>query len=169
MVRAVRYSPPTQAETQFSQPQHEPVAHGSQKLNPPQSTSDVHAGAHARLWNMQTWPAGHGSSSSHLPGWVGEHAARQSSHSGQLDVAQPSHTVPGEQLGQASSLQASVQVPVEKIQSPPGQSSCVTQGPCVGPVVVVLGAPPLPVAPSRTTLPPHAAEHPETTMPRQPR
>jgi hypothetical protein len=83
------------------QPQHEPVTHPAQKLKLPQSASTVHAGAQVRLWKRQTWPAGQGSSPSHRPGWAGTHAPKQSAHDGQLDVAQPSHTVPAEQLGQS--------------------------------------------------------------------
>lgn len=76
---------------------------------------------------MQTWPTGHRSSSSHLPGVTGVHAEMQLSQSGQLEVAQNSQTIPGPQLGQKSSPQRGAQVPVEKTQTPAGQSVCAVQ------------------------------------------
>jgi hypothetical protein len=124
----------------LSQPQHEPVAHVSQKRNPLlQSASVSQDAAHTFPPKRQTCPGGHGSLSSHPPSVVGRQAARQSAHSGQLEVAQPLHTVPGVQLAQKSDSHVGAHVPVEKMQTPPGQSPCWVQP--LGPVPTVAVGP----------------------------
>jgi hypothetical protein len=83
------------AETQSSQPQHEPVTQSAQtrpgSLQPP---SGEHGGAHLCELKMHTLPSLHLSSSSHWPSAAGLHAATQSAQLGQLDVAQSSQMLP---------------------------------------------------------------------------
>jgi hypothetical protein len=125
---------------------------------------------------MHTSPAGHPSSSSQPGAATGTHAPRQSSHLGQLEVAQALQIAPGPQDAQEPGSHAGTQVPVAKWQSAPGQSSWVSHGPApvlvVVPFVVVEVAevdeevpdeafeavPPPPVPGSATTLPPHAQD-----------
>jgi hypothetical protein len=75
------------------------------------------------LPKSQIWAGGQGSSSSQRPGSVsGTHAATQSAHFGQLEVAQPLQNDPGPHDSQKFSPQEVAQTPVEKMQTPPGQS-----------------------------------------------
>ena len=156
-----------QAETQFLQPQHEPVAQISQtRLGSAQSLLR-HDGAHVWDWNRQIWSTGQGSSSSHRPGSIETQAPLQSAHFGQLEVAQPSQRLPGPQLEQPPS-HAGAQVPVVNTQtSPSSQSSCAPQSPDpLDDEVVVAPEPataeptdpapwPAPPSSSMTAIPPH--------------
>jgi hypothetical protein len=169
------------AETQFSQPQHEPVAHSAQKSKPlAHPPPGLHASAQRWLPKRHTLPAGQGSSSSHWLGVVGTQAPMQSLHPGQLEVAQLSQMLPGPQLSQKS--HAGAQTLVANTQTPPGQSEWSVQP--LGPVPVVAVtlvpvpvvdvdvdavpalelefAPPAPPG-SKTTRPPHAARRSESS------
>jgi hypothetical protein len=108
----------------LSHPQHDPVRHSWQSSNPlAHGTSSLHAAVQWLLPKTQTWPGGQGSSSSQRPGSViGTHAAMQSAHFGQLDVAQPLQNDPGPHDSQKSAPHGAAQTPVEKIQTPPAQS-----------------------------------------------
>lgn len=111
-----RYSPPTQAPTQSSQPQQELVKQGSQNENPPQSASFEQACAHVRLLKLHT-PTPQPSFASQRSGVIGVHADRQSAHEGQLDVAQSLQTVPTVHPSQRSEPHVSAHVPDENTQS----------------------------------------------------
>jgi hypothetical protein len=163
------YSPPTHAPTQLSHPQHELEAHPSQNSKLPHLSDPVQGRAQIPWLKMQTCEGGQGSSSSQRPS-LGTQAPKQSRHSGQLEVAHDWQNAPGVQLEHASALHATAQTPLEKIQTPPGQSAWSAQGPVPVPVDVVVFAdvdemlplgwvPPWPPAPalSTTTVPPHAA------------
>ena len=89
-----------QAATQFLQPQHDPVAQGSQYMLGSAQAPDPHEGAHCAASNRQTSLLPHGSSSSHMPTSAGIQAATQSAQTGQLDVAQPWQTDPASQESQ---------------------------------------------------------------------
>jgi hypothetical protein len=94
------------------------------------------------------------------------HAATQSSHIGQLDVAHGSQKRPGPHESHVNGSQASVHSPLPTRQTWPGPQSAVeVQGPPVVDdetvvetfvLVLVEPAPPAPES-SKTTLPPQAA------------
>jgi hypothetical protein len=112
-----------QAETQFSQPQHDPVAQSTQARDgSAQPALAVHEGAHCCVCQMHSSPAGHGSSSSQAPAGVGTHAARQSAQAGQLELAHSLQMLPAPQLAQKPS-QAAAQVPLAKRHTPSGPQS----------------------------------------------
>lgn len=107
-----------------------------------------------RLWQKdepqsQLCPSGQGSVSSHRPGVMGTQAAMQSRQSGQLDVAQPSHTEPGPQSAQKPPSHAGAHVPVPKMHTMPlgAHSSCVVQLTGAPPDPPLAPVPPVPVAP----------------------
>jgi hypothetical protein len=156
------------AASQLRQPQHDELAHSSQNEKPSHGASGEHVGAQTPWDQRQVKPGGHGSSSSQRPRCVGRQAARQSSHLGQLDVAQGSQKVLGAHESHAPGSHAAAHSPRKKMQTPPGQSSWEEHGP--GPVVtpvVVDGAdvavvveapePPEPPAPCSTTARPPQA------------
>lgn len=89
----------------------------------------VHAGAHVCDSHRHTFPPVHASFVSQRFGWIGTHAALQSSHAGQLDVAHGLHSLPGSHaLPQKSDpSQDFAQSPTPKMQTPPVHSSCDLQ------------------------------------------
>lgn len=115
-----------QAGAQSLHPQHELVAHPTQESpGAVHAPLMVHGGAHVFDSQRQTFPPVQGSSASQRSGWSGAHAATQSAHAGQLDVAHALHALPGPQVVLQKSLasQALAQSPTPKRHTPPGQSS----------------------------------------------
>jgi hypothetical protein len=180
--------------TQFSQPQQEPVSHGTQPRPGGHESFGPHGTSHCPVEKSHTSPGGQGSLSSQRSGGVGTHAPRQSSQAGQLEVAQGSHTAPAPQSSHANPSHAGAHTPVpNRHRAPPPQSSWVVQGP--GPVVTLVLVPPVlvvdppgpaapdelvppvapapvvalappPPSPSTTTVPPHDRRvAPETITP----
>src|SRR5262245_25241758 len=90
---------------------------------------------------MQTAPSLQGSLSSQKAAGVRMQAGRQSAHSGQLDVAQPSQNVPGSHALQRSPSHADVHRPLENRHTcPGGQSECALHAPA--PLELLLEVPP---------------------------
>lgn len=154
------------SDTQFSQPQHEPVAQGWQIWLGGHSVPSLHTAWQVAAPKSHACPSGHGSVSSQRPA-AGMHAPMQSRQSGQLEVAQPSQNEPAPQSAHIWPLHGAAHWPVENTQTPPGQSACVVHAPLVEVVEVVdvvevlvvdVVEPPEPPEPpgSTTTEPPHA-------------
>jgi len=132
------------------------------------------AGRQVPVSYMHRSSPGQASSLSHIPGSIGRQAPTQSSHPGQLEVAQPSQIAPGPQPSQKPPPHAGAHSPVSKMQTlSPGQWSCVVQETPPVEVLevvlevllvldvalvldVVLPAPPSPLGPSTTAVPPQA-------------
>lgn len=115
------------SETQSLQPQHELVAQGLQKnpgsVQPPLA---VHGGAQECVSQTHSLPPVHGEFASQFSGWTGTHAALQSSHVGQLEVAHALHSELGSHAFPQKSVasQAFAHRPTPNRQTPPGHSSC---------------------------------------------
>jgi hypothetical protein len=99
---------------------------------------------------MHTQSSGQGSFSSQRPSLTGAHAATQSLHAGQLELAHSLHTSPGAHASQTPGVQGGAHCPVAKMQIHPVQSSCVVQKP--GPVLELTATEDDPVEVAETAL-----------------